>query len=318
MENCQLNWNEGDHSGLVSIGTHSMFLSAAGPTRSSPSTPAVILEAGGGSNSIPYAAVKRLISKFARVYSYDRSGRGRSEISPSRDVKLDATTLAIELSSLLAAAKIPPPYVMVPHSYGGIISREFLAMKGTEEVVGIVLVDTNHEDMHKEKIFPFDLMGILTEGVDEDKTLGLEKTNKLNEDEWKAFIEDKSGDPETLKQEIRWNPSGHTALREKKQLENQALGDRPLSIIKGDITSDFKALVEAGVKRGNGTEEQREEMGRILKGLSTVAERIMRDQLRLSMKTRFVYAEKSGHNIHLTEPGVIAEEVRWMLDELMS
>jgi hypothetical protein len=55
-----INWDEGDHFNLVSIGTHSMCLIYSGPTRS-PGTPAVIIEDGSGSNSIPYAAVVRLI-----------------------------------------------------------------------------------------------------------------------------------------------------------------------------------------------------------------------------------------------------------------
>jgi len=43
---------------------------------------------------------------------------------------------------------------------------------------------------------------------------------------------------------------------------------------------------------------------------------LQRDQLKLSKRGRIVFAEKSGHNVDLTEPDLIAEEVKWVLEQL--
>jgi pimeloyl-ACP methyl ester carboxylesterase len=118
-------WNSGSHSGLLSIGTHSLFLTASGLLRSG-GAPAVIIEAGAGDHDLSWAAVVRLISPFARCYSYDRAGLGRSEDSPSERT---AEVIAGELSLLLRAAGVEPPYLLVAHSYGGIMAREFFGIE---------------------------------------------------------------------------------------------------------------------------------------------------------------------------------------------
>ena len=50
-----------------------------------------------------------------------------------------------DLQNLLAKAGINPPYLLVGHSFGGMNARLY-ASKYPKEVVGIVLVDSTHED----------------------------------------------------------------------------------------------------------------------------------------------------------------------------
>ncbi|KAJ8608139.1 hypothetical protein MRB53_039818 [Persea americana] len=57
---------------------HPIYAKVAGPLRASPTTPIVILEAGLGDMSYSWTVVFREIAKFARVFSYDRDGYGRS------------------------------------------------------------------------------------------------------------------------------------------------------------------------------------------------------------------------------------------------
>jgi pimeloyl-ACP methyl ester carboxylesterase len=52
--------------------------------------------------------------------------------------------MAADLHALLAAAGIPPPYVLVGHSIGGIVARRFYAQH-PDLVAGMVLVDSSHE-----------------------------------------------------------------------------------------------------------------------------------------------------------------------------
>jgi pimeloyl-ACP methyl ester carboxylesterase len=50
-----------------------------------------------------------------------------------------------ELHTLLERAEIPGPYLMVAHSLGGYTTRLF-ATRHRQEVAGLVLIDTTHED----------------------------------------------------------------------------------------------------------------------------------------------------------------------------
>jgi pimeloyl-ACP methyl ester carboxylesterase len=71
------------------------------------------------------------------VASYDRGGLGWSERC-RRPRTLEQITR--ELESLLRAAEIGPPYVLVGHSFGGLVIRAF-AHERPDQVAGLVFVD---------------------------------------------------------------------------------------------------------------------------------------------------------------------------------
>ncbi|HEX2991436.1 MAG TPA: alpha/beta hydrolase, partial [Anaerolineales bacterium] len=90
---------------------------------------------------VSWSKVQPGIAGMTRVCSYDRAGLGWSEASPhprTSDVMVD------ELHSLLVKSSIEGPYILVGHSFGGILMRQF-AQKYPEEVRGLVLVDSAHE-----------------------------------------------------------------------------------------------------------------------------------------------------------------------------
>jgi pimeloyl-ACP methyl ester carboxylesterase len=99
-------------------------------------TPVVVLEAGIAASSVSWSLVQRRIAKFTTVLSYDRAGFGWSDSGPIRTARDAAEDLAhmLELTGLLG------PYVVVGHSYGGLIVRLFQRMY-PERVAGMVLVD---------------------------------------------------------------------------------------------------------------------------------------------------------------------------------
>jgi pimeloyl-ACP methyl ester carboxylesterase len=67
-----------------------------------------------------------------------------SEARPTSVTPLTGGTQARELHALFAGAHIEPPYLLVGHSYGGIVSREF-AVQYLSEVDGMVLIDASSE-----------------------------------------------------------------------------------------------------------------------------------------------------------------------------
>jgi pimeloyl-ACP methyl ester carboxylesterase len=84
------------------------------------------------------------VAKFTRVYAYDRPGAPHGDGLPSRsDAVVQPTTpqdAVSDLHALLHAIKAPGPYVLVGHSYGGLVTRLY-ASTYPEEVAGMVLVD---------------------------------------------------------------------------------------------------------------------------------------------------------------------------------
>ena len=77
------------------------------------------------------------VAKFARVFLYDRGGLGRSEPGPA---PRSSERLVEELHTLLAAAGLPGPYVLVGHSFGG-LNMQLFASRYPGEVRGLVLIE---------------------------------------------------------------------------------------------------------------------------------------------------------------------------------
>lgn len=109
-------------------------------------TPSVILETGLMAGSEDWDEVQKGIAPFANVYRYDRAGRGSSDPSPQPRT---AQNMAVELHTLLQRALVPPPYILVGQSFGGLIIRLFAHLY-PKEVAGLVLVDPTHEDQFEQ------------------------------------------------------------------------------------------------------------------------------------------------------------------------
>ena len=121
---------------MVDVGGHSLHLYCTGE-----GSPTVILEAGGGSFSLDWSLVQPEVAKSTRVCSYDRAGLGWSEPGP---LPRSAGRIVSELHAMLQAAGEQGPYVMVGHSFGGMVVRLYAA-RYPGEIAGLVLVDAAYE-----------------------------------------------------------------------------------------------------------------------------------------------------------------------------
>ena len=227
-------WEVGDKEGLVSIGTHKLYISVLGPPRL-PSQPIIIIFPGSGAACDTWKPVSKLISSFARVLLYDRSGLGRSDNSKNRAERESGSLSARELSRLLEATEINAPYVLVAHSYGGCVAREFLQLH-SRVVVGTVLSETGTETKCEHA---------------------------------------------------------------EEQYKTQILGDCPLSVIRGE-----DSLKHTNLSKHN----------QMFTSMIEVDKRLKREQLQLSKISKFRNVPDCGHSVHLDRPDVVAEEVRWVLN----
>jgi pimeloyl-ACP methyl ester carboxylesterase len=102
--------------------------------------PTVILEAGASSGFYSFWAMQPRLP--FRACSYDRAGLGFSDSRPGRRV---SSEIAEDLHTLMQRAGERPPFVLVGHSLGGLFVRKYAELY-PNEVVGIVLLDSVHED----------------------------------------------------------------------------------------------------------------------------------------------------------------------------
>jgi pimeloyl-ACP methyl ester carboxylesterase len=99
--------------------------------------PVVILESGIAGSSLSWALVQPKIAELARVVSYDRAGLGWSgACTTPRTV----AAMVSELTALLDKAELRGPFILVGHSFGGLLIRAF-AHSRPSDVSGLVLVD---------------------------------------------------------------------------------------------------------------------------------------------------------------------------------
>lgn len=100
-------------------------------------TPVLIFENGWGMDLNTWNPVINELAKAAPVISYDRAGVGASDDDNEMPtLKNVATTL----QTILKTLHIPPPYIMVGHSLGGVYIRGY-AGYFPNEIAGLVFID---------------------------------------------------------------------------------------------------------------------------------------------------------------------------------
>ncbi|MEK6321225.1 MAG: alpha/beta hydrolase [Acidobacteriota bacterium] len=104
--------------------------------------PAVVFAPGAGCIGLDYLNIHDQVSQFTTSVLYDRAGTGWSD---QVDLPRSATEVADELRSLLHAAGVPAPYLLVGHSLGGIYTRRY-AQRFPDEMAGLLFLEPAHED----------------------------------------------------------------------------------------------------------------------------------------------------------------------------
>lgn len=132
------NWLLLTRGDLVDIGGRSMFISCQGS-----GTPTVVLEHGLDSVGTDWSEVQDAVAEDTRVCFYSRAGMGFS--GRADEPVRTAQDAADDLTLLLEEAELAGPYVLVGHSFGGLVARLY-ADQHSGDVVGMVLVDTSHEE----------------------------------------------------------------------------------------------------------------------------------------------------------------------------
>jgi pimeloyl-ACP methyl ester carboxylesterase len=127
----------------LDVGGYNLYMDCKGA-----GSPTVILESGLEGDVVTWKDIHPEVAKFTRVCRYDRAGLAHSDYAPTpRDAELTAQ----DLHTLLAKAGIAPPYILVGHSFGGLLIRRY-AYDFPEEITGMIFIDPLQEDWWDEAL----------------------------------------------------------------------------------------------------------------------------------------------------------------------
>ncbi|CAM3443662.1 alpha/beta fold hydrolase [Tsukamurella hominis] len=256
--------------------------------------PTIVFEAGAGGTRSSWGAVQPAVAAFAPTVAYDRSGLGRSEPDAA-----DRTfgRMADDLNDLLdgLADGDDTRFVLVGHSLGGVIVR-LAASRRPERIVGLVLVDPSDEaaeDMFRGNVerraaISTAIMKVVARtGI--LRLLGGVLFRSAPKDV-RADLTREAATPravDTMTQELK------TFYPELQSWQRAApdLGDLPVTVISGAKSGGLGKAVRARVNEAHAGRAATSPTG------------------------RHVVAANSGHQVPLTDPDVIVEEIRRLASE---
>jgi pimeloyl-ACP methyl ester carboxylesterase len=238
----------------------------------------VVVEVGStmpGTRDRGWDPVRDALLEHASVFFYDRANLGRSDPVP---MPRPLSAFTADLHAVLQAASVPPPYLLVGGSFGGMLATHF-ASQYPQDVTGVVLVDSTHPE------HDLRAMAVLPPEV-EDEPKSLAEFRRLLWTEYYAPLE-------TFEWEGLDAPA---SIQEAKEAWN--LRDLPLVVLTAGIDTweeDFPPGPAAAYE--------------------SVWMDCQNMYLALSTHSRHIIVEDSDHLIHFNHPDVVIEAVRSILDQ---
>ena len=280
----------GDFAGLIDIGGgRKMYLECRGT-----GSPTVVLVGGLRASAEDWGiadksapAALHEVSKFTRVCACDRPGTPVGE-KPSRSDSVPQPVTAgdavADLHALLTAAGEAKPYVLVGHSYGGLIVRLY-ASTYPEDVSGLVLVDALSEGIQDaETTEQWAIQRKLIEGdVREDLALypALERIDvDRNFDQIRAALPLRPLPLVVLSADRPWGPQIPSMIAEGK--------------LPAEVPPDFGYVTDAAQKQAQA------QLAELVPG------------------AKHITNTNSGHEIHKELPQLVIDLIRQVVDAVRS
>ncbi len=122
---------------LVDIGGHRLHIYCVGE-----GVPSIVFDSGVGGFSLEWSRVQNVLARRTRVCSYDRAGYGWSDLGP---LPRTSERITRELHTLLERAGVAGPYIIAGHSFGG-YNAQLFARNYPDQTAGLVLIDSSHPE----------------------------------------------------------------------------------------------------------------------------------------------------------------------------
>lgn len=270
--------------------------------------PAIIIETGLGSLSAEWTLIQAELSKTTCVLSYDRYGYGESV--RSADPRTSGNVCS-ELNKMLINSGLEPPFIFVGNSSGGLYIQHFAKLY--PDMVGAVLLMDSMTTRNGE----FDRLDtpVYQKTISTQARMkNIENYLKLDEERFESFVRPflqklYPGYPEPIKNQLITYQSDldlyRTIIDEFKGLKEsykkiKAAGDFPdvpLKVLCRDPEEMKKLAREIGVP-----DEE-----------SDMVEKLWLEQskelMTLSDDSEFKLIKGANHQMHLTKPKAILDEI---------
>jgi pimeloyl-ACP methyl ester carboxylesterase len=280
----------GDFAGLVDIGGgRKIYLECRGT-----GSPTIVLVAGLKASAEDWNVAKQSeptvfaeAAKFTRVCAYDRPGTPVGE-KPSRSDPVRQPTTAgdavADLHALLSNANVVRPYVLVGHSYGGLIVRLY-ASTYPDDVSGLVLVDALSEGLRDaETPAQWVTQRKLMEGEIRDSLVQYPDLERIDPD--RSFDQVRAAPP--------LRPLPAVVLSADRAVGPQIPSMIAAGVLPADVPRDFGYIIDAAQKQAQ--------------------ERLAK----LVPNAKHVTRTNSGHEIHKEHPQLVIDSIREVVEAVRS
>jgi pimeloyl-ACP methyl ester carboxylesterase len=231
----------------------------------------------------PAPTVFAEVAKFTRVCAYDRPGTPVGE-KPSRSDPVRQPTTAedavADLHALLSAANEPGPYVLVGHSYGGLIVRLY-ASTYPQDVSGLVLIDALSEGLRcAETLEEWAIQRVLLEGDIRESLALYPDLERIDSD--RSFDQVRAAPPLrplpliVLSADRLWGPQIPSLIADGK--------------LPADVPADFGYVTDRAQKQAQ------------------------QQLAKLVPNAKHITNTKSGHDIHKEQPQLVIDAIREVVD----
>lgn len=303
---------------LIDLGGYRLHLNCTGNKG-----PTVVLIPGAGDFSFDWSLVQPNIAQFARVCSYDRAGFAWSDPGP---IPSTMKQEAFELHTLLSAAHIKGPYILVGHSLGGPVTRVY-ASQYPQEVAGIVLIDSLHEDTTLSVNGKLAHMRELAkpDPVPAAQTMKSAPPKPVTKEVLDQFQSNLKSNPPKMGATFSKLPESIQAMRLWFLQQPPRGGGGGMDFLAEELRDMYDARAKAPYQLGNlplVVLLPKGGYGRPPRGVDADEWKRFNEEKRqqkmdftnLSHNSKLIFAENSGHHIQLDEPQVVIDAVRLIVE----
>ena len=260
----------------------------------------VVIQTGMTCSFYDWLPIIEKLSQHFTVVSYHRPGYGKSELRNHSRTTLQTTK---ELHMLLQKLDIHEPIILIGHSYGGLCAQHF-AMLYENKLQSLILVDSTSMNLHR-----LDELHLPISDQTDSDDMWLQKYNtysKMDVDmlsnELKTMLADQSRQqiefstsPTLYKATASELSTWKNCARSIKELYKTL--EVPLIVIGRDPQYSITQLTEGSMPKEEAIQ------------LETMWQKLIHEQLQLSIHSQYILAEHAGHGIENDRPDIIIEAV---------
>ncbi|MED1555545.1 alpha/beta hydrolase [Bacillus paramycoides] len=260
----------------------------------------VVIQTGMGCSFYDWLPIIEKLSQKFTVISYHRPGYGESELGNNPRTTMQ---VAKELHMLLHELAIHEPIILIGHSYGGLCAQHF-AMLHEDQIKALILVDSTSMNLHR-----LDELHLPISDQTDSDDIWLQKYHTYSKMDVDALYTELK--PTLINQsehhiEFSISPSLYKATAsELAEWKNCARSIKelyktleiPLTVIGRDPHYSITQMIEGDMPKEEAT--QLEEMW----------QELIREQLNLSINSKYILAKHAGHGIENDRPDIIIEAI---------